>query len=196
MTAALSLVCMAAHARADDYPTRAVRIIVGFPAGASGDLLSRAVGARLSQTFGQQFVIENRPGASSSIAAESAARAAKDGYTLFLGTVANVVNAAITPNLAFDFAKDFAPIALAAVAPVMLVVHPSTGVKTLPELIALAKTKPGEMFYASSGTATTPASRRRAAQRPCRHQPHARALSGRSYCLRASTEFHRPRVSA
>jgi tripartite-type tricarboxylate transporter receptor subunit TctC len=148
LSAALALLlCVAARASpAQDYPTRTVRLIVGFPAGASGDLLSRAVGARLSQMLGQQFVIENRPGASSSIAAESAARAAKDGYTLFLGTVANIVNAAITPNLTFDFAKDFAPIGLAAVAPVMLVVHPSTGVKTVPELIALAKTKPGELF--------------------------------------------------
>jgi tripartite-type tricarboxylate transporter receptor subunit TctC len=157
VTTALCLACVVAPAsHAEDYPTRAMRLIVGFPAGASGDLLSRAVGARLSQALGQQLVIENRPGASSSIAAESAARAAKDGYTLFLGTVANVVNAAITPNLTFDFVKDFAPIALAAVAPVMLVVHPATGVKTVPELIALAKTKPGELFYASSGVATTP----------------------------------------
>ena len=140
----------------DDYPNRPIKLVVGFPPGASGDLLSRAVGARLSQNIGQQIVIENRPGASSSIAAEAAARAPKDGYTLFLGTVANVVNAAITPNLTFDFAKDFAPIGLAATVPVMLVVHPSTNVSSLKELIALAKSKPGEILYASSGVATTP----------------------------------------
>lgn len=139
-----------------DYPMRPVRLIVGFPAGASGDILSRAVGARLSETLGQQFVIENKPGASSNIAAEAAARAPKDGYTLFLGTVANAVNVAITPNLSFDFPKDFAPIALAATLPVMLVVHPATGVNSVPELIALAKSKPGKLFYASSGAATTP----------------------------------------
>ena len=103
-----------------DYPNRPVKLVVGFPPGSSGDLLSRAVTARLSQTMGQQMVVETRPGASSSIAAEAAARAPKDGYTLFLGTVANVVNAAITPNLSFDFAKDFAPIGLAATVPVML----------------------------------------------------------------------------
>jgi tripartite-type tricarboxylate transporter receptor subunit TctC len=96
------------------------------------------------------------PDASSSIAAEAAARAPKDGYTLFLGTVANVVNAAITPNLSFEFAKDFAPIGLAATVPVMLVVHPSINVSSLKELIALAKSKPGEILYASSGVATTP----------------------------------------
>ena len=155
--AALLLGLSAAAARAqDDYPNRPVRIIVGFPPGASGDLAARAVGGRLSQMLGQQFVIDNRPGASSSIAAEAAARAPKDGYTLFLGTVANVVNAAITPNLTFDFAKDFAPIGLAAIVPVILVVHPSTGVNSVQELIALAKSKPGGLFYASSGVATTP----------------------------------------
>ena len=141
---------------ADDYPNRPVKLVVGFPPGASGDLLSRAVGGRLSQTMGQPIVIENRPGASSSIAAEAAARAPKDGYTLFLGTVANVVNAAITPNLSFDFAKDFVPIGLAATVPVMLVVHPSTNVSNVKELIALAKAKPGTLLYASSGVATTP----------------------------------------
>jgi tripartite-type tricarboxylate transporter receptor subunit TctC len=140
----------------DDFPNRPIKLVVGFPAGASGDLLSRAVGAKLSQTIGQQIVVENRPGASSSIAAEAAARAPKDGYTLFLGTVANVVNAAITPNLTFDFATDFAPIGLAATVPVMLVVHPSINVTSLKELIALAKSKPGEILYASSGVATTP----------------------------------------
>jgi tripartite-type tricarboxylate transporter receptor subunit TctC len=140
----------------DDYPSRPIKLVVGFPPPASGDMLSRAVGGKLSQTIGQQIVIENRPGASSSIAAEAAARAPKDGYTLFLGTVANVVNAAITPNLSFEFAKDFAPIGLAATVPVMLVVHPSINVSSLKELIALAKSKPGEILYASSGVATTP----------------------------------------
>ena len=142
--------------QAQTYPDRPVKIVVGFPPGSSGDLLSRAVGGRLSQVLGQQFIVENRPGASSSIAAEAAARAPKDGTTLFLGTVANVVNAAITPKLAFDFSKDFAPIGLAAVVPVLLVVHPSLNVDSLKGLIELAKQKPGGLFYASSGIATTP----------------------------------------
>ena len=156
VSAALCALVAAPAFAQDDYPNRPVRLVVGFPPGSSGDLLSRAVTARLSQTIGQQIVVENRPGASSSIAAEAAARAAKDGYTLFLGTVANVVNAAITPNLAFDFTKDFAPIGLAATVPVMLVVHPSINANSLNELIALAKSKPGEILYASSGVATTP----------------------------------------
>jgi tripartite-type tricarboxylate transporter receptor subunit TctC len=139
-----------------DYPARPVRIIVGFPPGAAGDLISRAVGGHLSQALGQQFVVENRPGASSNIATEYAARAPKDGYTLFLGTVANVVNAAVFSKLSFDFAKDFTPIALVATVPVVLVAHPSIGVNSMQELVALAKSKPGQLNYASSGVATTP----------------------------------------
>ena len=142
--------------RAEDYPSRPVRIVVGFPAGAAGDLVSRALAGYLGGALGQQFIVENRPGASSNIATEYAARAPKDGYTLFLGTVANVVNAAVSPNLSFDFKKDFEPIALAATVPVVLVVHPSLGVKSVAELIALAQSKPGELSFASSGVATTP----------------------------------------
>ena len=151
------LVCVgAAASRAQDYPTRPVRIVVGFPPGAAGDLISRALSAHLGNSLGQQFVVENRPGASSNIATEYAARAPKDGYTLFLGTVANVVNAAAWSKLSFDFSKDFAPIALAATVPVVLVAHPSLGVNSVKELIALAKSKPGQLNFASSGIATTP----------------------------------------
>ena len=155
---ALALIaCLGAGAsRAEDYPARPVRIIVGFPPGAAGDLISRALAPHLGNALGQQFIVENRPGASSNIATEYAARAPKDGYTLFLGTVANVVNAAVSSNLTFDFSKDFAPIALAATVPVVLVVHPSTGANSVSELIALAKSKPDQMNYASSGVATTP----------------------------------------
>jgi tripartite-type tricarboxylate transporter receptor subunit TctC len=145
-----------APVRAEDYPAKPVRLVVGFPAGAAGDLVSRALATYLSAALGQQFIVDNRPGASSNIATEYAARAPKDGYTLFLGTVANVVNAAVSSNLSFDFGKDFAPIALAATVPVVLVVHPSIGVNSVAELIALAKSKPGELNYASSGVATTP----------------------------------------
>lgn len=147
---------LATPAYAQDYPTRPVRIVVGFPAGAAGDLVSRALAGYLSGALGQQFVVENRPGASSNIGTEYAAHAPKDGYTLFLGTVANVVNAAVSSNLPFDFGKDFEPIALAATVPVVLVVHPSLGVSSVKELVALAKAKPGEFSFASSGVATTP----------------------------------------
>jgi tripartite-type tricarboxylate transporter receptor subunit TctC len=151
------LVCVGADVSgAQDYPTRPVRIIVGFPAGAAGDLISRALAAHLGNALGQQFVVENRPGASSNIATEYAARAPKDGYTLFLGTVANTVNAAVYSKLPFDFTKDFTPIELLATVPVVLVAHPSLGVNSVKELIALAKAKPGQLNFASSGIATTP----------------------------------------
>jgi tripartite-type tricarboxylate transporter receptor subunit TctC len=141
---------------AEDYPSRPVRIIVGFIPGSSADITARVVGQRMGQVLGQQFVVENKPGAGSSLAAEFVARAPKDGYTLFLGSSANITNAAINPNLAFDMAKDFAPIALVTTAAVILVVHPSSGVNSVQELIALAKSKPGEVLYASTGVGTAP----------------------------------------
>ncbi len=110
----------------------------------------------MSQILGQQFVVEGKPGAGSSLAAEFVARAPKDGYTLFIASSANITNAAINPNLPFDITKDFAPIALVNTAAVILVVHPSTGVNSVQELIALAKSKPGEILYASTGVGTAP----------------------------------------
>ena len=143
-------------AQAEDYPTRPVRIIVGFIPGSSADITARVLGQRMGQILGQQFVIEAKPGAGSNLAAEFVARAPKDGYTLFLGSSANITNAAINRNLPFDMAKDFAPIALVTTAAVILVVHPSTGVNNVEELIALAKSKPGEILYASTGVGTAP----------------------------------------
>ena len=147
--------CLAALAQAQsDYPTRPVRIIVGFGAGAAADTPARLLAQKFGQALGQQFVVENRPGAGSSIAAEYVARAAPDGHVLFMATSANTINATIA-KLNFDIIKDFAAIALVCSAPNMLVAHPSLGVSNLRELIALAKTKPGEIAFGSSGTATT-----------------------------------------
>jgi tripartite-type tricarboxylate transporter receptor subunit TctC len=143
----------AAPVRADDYPTRPVRIIVGFGPGSVADIMARVVASRVSQMIGQQLVVENRPGAGSSIAAEYVARAPKDGYTLFMATVANTINPAIG-QLSFDFAKDLAPVVLVANVPQMMVVHPSLGVNSVQELIALAKAKPEQIQYASSGVGT------------------------------------------
>ena len=94
-------------ARAQDYPTAPVHVISGFPAGTTADISARVVGARIGQILGQQFVIENRPGAASSLAAAAVARAPKDGYTLYIGSAANLINAAMNPNLTFDFIRDF-----------------------------------------------------------------------------------------
>ena len=150
---ALAASLPAAPATADDYPSRPMRVIIGFGPGAVADLAARTVGARMSQTLGQQIVVENRPGAGSSIAAEYVARAPKDGYTLLMATVANTINAAIS-TLPFDFSKELAPVALVATVPNLLVVHPSLGVGNVEELIALAKSKPEQIFYASSGAGT------------------------------------------
>jgi len=151
----LALALGAAGARAEDYPTRPVRIVVGFPAGSAGDLAARTVAGQLSQAMGQQFVIENRPGASSSTAAIVAAKADKDGYTLYQTTNANVVNKILKPELAFDLTRDFAPIALTASVPVLLVANASLGVSNVKELVELARRKPGELNYASTGVTTT-----------------------------------------
>jgi tripartite-type tricarboxylate transporter receptor subunit TctC len=139
-----------------DYPSRPVRLIVGFGPGSSADITARVVANRMSITLGQQVVVENRTGAGSSIAAEFVARAPKDGYTLFIGTSANATNAAMNPNLAFNFVNDFAPIALLTSAPVILVVNPSVPANSVQELIALAKQKPGEITYGSTGVGTSP----------------------------------------
>jgi len=149
-------VAIVTPARAQDYPNRPVRIVVGFIPGSAADITARVLGIGLGKLLGQQFVVENKPGAGSNLAGEFSAHAAKDGYTLFLGSSANIANQVITPNLGFDMNKDFAPIALATLAPVILVVHPSTGVKSVSELIVLAKAKPGEILYASTGVGTAP----------------------------------------
>ncbi len=145
----------AAGAPAQDYPTAPVHIISGFPAGTTADISARVVGARIGQILGQQFVVENRPGAASSLAAAAVARAPKDGYTLFVGSAANVVNAAMNPGLPFDFMKDFAPIALLTSTPTVLVVHPELGAKSVKELVALAKARPEAISFGSSGVASS-----------------------------------------
>src|SRR6266436_7946589 len=140
-------------ARAEDYPVRPVRMVVGFGPGAVADVIARAMTSRMSQSIGQQIVIENRPGAGSSLGAEYVARAPKDGYTLLMCTVAQTINPALN-NLSFDFGKDLAPITLLANAPQMLVAHPSFPANNVRELIALAKAQPDGVQYASSGVGT------------------------------------------
>jgi tripartite-type tricarboxylate transporter receptor subunit TctC len=151
------LLALPAESLAQDlYPSRPVRIVVGFGPGSAADLTARVLAQRLSQTMGQQFFIENKPGGGSTVAAEQVARGAKDGYTLFVGTVANVINAVLQPDLSFDFARDFVPIVYATSSPNILVVHPSTGVSDVKGLIALIKAKPEQIFYGSSGVGTSP----------------------------------------
>ena len=155
LAACLLLGAGAGLSRAEDYPSRPVRIIIGFGAGAVADTPARLLAQKFGDAFGQQFIIENKPGAGSNVAAEYVARAPNDGYTLFMATAAQTNYAGMTVNPTYDVAKDFAPIVRVASVPNLLVANPSLGVSNLNELIALAKTRPGQIFYASSGTGTT-----------------------------------------
>ena len=150
------LALLAGTVAAQPYPAKPVRVISGFPPGSGADITARVIGVKLYEATGQQFFVENRPGAGSNIAAEVAAKSAPDGYTLFIGTVANTINATLYPKLPFDFARDFAPVALTTAAPNVLVVHPSVPVKSVKELVALAKSRPGQLNFASAGTGTAP----------------------------------------
>jgi len=136
---------------AQDFPTRPVRVIVGLPAGTGADITARVVGERMSQSLGQSFIIENRPGAGSSVGAAAAARSANDGYTLLIGSLANVINGAMNPSLSFKFEKDFAPITLLTSASQLIVTHPSFGVKTIKELIERAKAQPDTVTFGTAG---------------------------------------------
>jgi tripartite-type tricarboxylate transporter receptor subunit TctC len=138
-----------------EYPNKPVKLIVGFIPGSAADITARVLGSRMSQILGQQIVVEGKPGAGSSLAADFVAKADPDGYTLFLGSSANVTNSAINPKLT-DISKDLAPIALATTVPVILVVPPTIGINSVAELITLAKSKPGEVLYASTGVGTAP----------------------------------------
>src|SRR5689334_12921686 len=140
----------AGAAYAEDYPSRPIRVVVGFGPGAVADVILRVMTARMSQILGQQLVVENRPGAGSNLGSEYVARAPKDGYTLLMCTVAQTINPAMK-DLGFDFGKDLAPIALVANAPQMLVAHPPFQANDVRELIAIAKARPDEVNYASSG---------------------------------------------
>ena len=152
---AAALAGSAAQAQSD-YPNRPVRLIVGFPPGSSADIAARVVGNRMTQLLGQQVVVESKPGAASSIAAAEVARAEKDGYTLFMLSSANIINEQINPKLTFNIAKDFAPVAMVNTTAIILAVHPSLGLNDVKGLVALAKSKPGELNYASTGPGTVP----------------------------------------
>jgi tripartite-type tricarboxylate transporter receptor subunit TctC len=145
-----------ATTQAQDYPNRPVHILVGFAPGSVSDLSARVLANRLGQVLGQQFVVENKTGAGSIVAAEAGARAPKDGYTLFLGSSATLTNQLTLANPTFDMGKDFVPIALVTEVKVVLVVHPATGVRSVKELIALARAKQGSLLYASVGPGSAP----------------------------------------
>ena len=154
-TAALALVAMtlapAPGGTAAPYPDKPIRFIVPFAPGGGNDLIARQLGAKLAESWGHQIVVDNRGGAGGNIAAETAARSSPDGYTLFLFNSANAIAPSLYTRLGYDPVKDFAPVILAATAPFVMVVHPTTPAQSVKELIALARAKPDTLTYASGG---------------------------------------------
>jgi len=139
-----------------DYPEKPLRLVVPFPPGGSTEPLARILSQKLGEAFGQQLIVDNRPGAGSTIGAEIVAKSPPDGYTLFLGSISNAISAALYPKLNFDIVRDFAPVTLLATTPGVLVVHPALPVKTVKELLALARAKPEQLAYSSAGNGTPP----------------------------------------
>ena len=149
---AITLPFASRHVWAQAYPIRPVRVIVGFPAGVAPDIVARVIGQALSERFGQQFVVENRPGAGSNIGTEIVVKAPPDGYTLLLAVSSGAINATLYSNLGFNFVRDIAPVAMIGLGPFVMVINPKLPTKTVPEFIAYAKANPGKINMASQGT--------------------------------------------
>src|SRR6266542_5678837 len=148
---AAALTAVSRIARAQAYPARPVRLIVGAPAGGGFDIVARLMGQWLSERLGRSFVIENRPGAGSNIATEAVVRALPDGYMLLLVTAANAINTSLYEKLSFNLSRDIAPVAAISREPNVVVVNPSVPTRTVPEFIAYAKANPGRINMASAG---------------------------------------------
>jgi len=143
---------LAPLAHAQSYPDKPIRLVVPFPPGGTSDILGRAIGQKLAEAWGQPVVIDNVPGAGGSVGADKVAKAAPDGYTILMGHIGTLaVNPLVYPKLSYDPIKNFAPVAWVARVPNVLVVHPSVPAKSLTELVALAKAKPGQLNYGSGG---------------------------------------------
>ena len=151
---AAALPAVSHFAWAQTYPTRPVRLVVGFPPGGGTDIIARLIGQWLSERLGQQLVIENRPGAGSNLATEGVVRAAADGYTLLLVSAAHAINATLYDRLNYNFLRDIAPVAGVIRVPNLMEVNPSLPPKSVPEFIAYAKANPGKVSYASGGNGT------------------------------------------
>lgn len=152
-----ALLALGASATAADpaWPTKPVRILFGFPAASATDVIARAVGQKLSEKWGQPVVIENRPGAGGNLGTELAARAPGDGYTIFFGTVANAISTTLYTKLNYDYLKDFKPITLVSITPLVLVANPSVPFGNVKELIAYARANPGKLNFGSGGVGTS-----------------------------------------
>ena len=151
-----ALLAVSRIARAQDYPSRTARIVVGYPAGNAPDIIARLMGQWLSERLGQQFVIDNRPGAANNIGTEIVAKVPPDGYTLLMAVSGNTINAMLYTNLNFSFVRDIVPIASIGHTPFVIVVNPAFPAKTIPDLIAYAKANPGKINMATAGVGTGP----------------------------------------
>jgi tripartite-type tricarboxylate transporter receptor subunit TctC len=149
--AAVLLTC-AACAHGQTYPSKSVRVVVGFPPGGATDVVARTISDKLSEALAQPVIVDNRPGAASNIGAELVARSPKDGYTLFMGTVSTSVNPSLYRKLAYDPLRDFVPVTQVTGTPFVFVVHPSLPARSVKEFIALARSRPGELDYGSAGS--------------------------------------------
>ena len=156
IAAAVLFALIGAPAAAQQYPVKPIRWIVPFPPGGGNDTIARLVGQKLSAALGQQVIVDNRPGASGMIGAELAVKAPPDGYTLLTVPITYAVTPSVFPKMPYDAEKDLAPVALVAAAPFILVVHPTLPVKTVKDLIALAKSRPGQINYASASAGGMP----------------------------------------
>lgn len=154
--AAAALPAISSTAGAEAYPTRPVHIVAGYPAGGAPDIMARLIGEWLSERLGQQFIVDDRPGAASNIGTEMVAKAPPDGYTLLMAVSTNAVNASFYTNLNFNFIRDFAAVGSIGGTPFVMVFNPSFPAKSLPEFIAYAKANPGKINMASQGIGTTP----------------------------------------
>jgi len=157
-TTAAALIVLAAAANvstAQTYPNRPVRFIVPYSAGGGVDIVTRTLAQKLTELFNQSFVVENRPGGSTNIGSEAVARAAPDGYMLLMGSPANAVNGSLFAKLPYDTLRDFAPVSLVGYGPLVLVVHPSVPARSVKDLIALCKSRPGQLSYASGGNGSS-----------------------------------------
>lgn len=154
--AAIAAAALSTGAPAQSYPARAVRLVVGFPPGGAVDIMGRTIGTKLSERLEQPVVVDNRPGAGGNIAAELVAKSPADGYVLLISAVSSLaISASFYDNLRYDLLKDFAPVGVVGAVPNVLVVHPSLQVKSVKELIAIAKAKPGQLAFGSAGPGTT-----------------------------------------
>ncbi len=158
----VAVLCLTTHLlpvsaiHAQDYPSKPVRVVIPWPAGGSNDIVGRVVSQKLSESLGQQFVIDNRAGASGVVGADLAAKSPGDGYTLMVHSVTHLGNATMYKKLPYDTLKDFVPVALLCQQPGGLIVHPSLPVKSAMQFIALAKASPGQILYSSSGNGSAP----------------------------------------